>query len=252
MKKCLMGLFLLFVTSSVFGAWTEYSRDTSYSEITMSTVTTRVRVIIDDPLSTTGTVRYSTSTLYEMVNTAQKLMCVATLALDTWAEQDLTSGTTEYLLPANCIAIIRVTMDEGDGNGAQYLPQYTVHHLDSDKGESWSIQSSTPTAYYIRNRYIGFYPAPTGSPTVKIWYKKVPDTMTSGSDYVFDGFTPLEIYWEALAAYVAYKILVAEGRTMLLDQLAAEYTGAMKAIEQWINLRPDLDINIEGASNYKR
>ena len=250
MKKLTVLFFstcVLFCSTVLHAAWSEYSRPTDNSEITMSTVTTRVRLIIDEPISINGTIRYSTSTLNQMVNTAQQLMCLSTLALETYAEQSLTGGTTEYLIPTNCIAITRVTIDLDDGNGAMYIPQKTVHHLDSDHGKSWSVQSSTPTLYYLRNRYIGFYPAPISNPTVRVWYVKIPATMTLGSDYIFDGFTQLEIYWEALASYVAYKILLAEGRTMLLDNLASEYTGAINAIKSWINLKPDLEMDLEGA-----
>jgi hypothetical protein len=250
MKKLftLLTLGIVFCSVSAYGAWTEISRSTASSEVTMATVTARVRLMIDDPTSDTGTVRYSTATLYDMVNTAHKNMCVATLALETSATQSLVAGTTEYLLPSNEIAIARVTINLNDGNGDTYLPQTTVHVLDSKAGKSWSVSRSSPTVYYLRNRYIGFYPAPTGSPVVTIWYYKIPDTMTTGSDYVFEGFKQLELYWEALASYVAYKILVAEGRTLLLDQLVAEYRGAISAIKSWINLKPDLELDIEGAT----
>ena len=244
----LISAIVLFCSTVVQAAWTEFSRSTDGSEVTMDTVTVRVRLMIDDPNTTTGTVRYSSSTLYEMINTAQKLMCVSALALEIYATQDLVDGTTEYLLPDNEIAISRVTINLDDDNGDTYLPQTTVHILDSNMGKSWAVSRSSPTVYYLRNRYIGFYPAPTGDPEVTIWYFKIPDTMDSGSDYVFEGFKQLELYWEALASYVAYKILLAEGRTLLLDQLVAEYKGAISAMKSWINLRPDLEIDIEGST----
>lgn len=255
MKKLFALLILgtLFCSVSAYGAWVEDSRSTANSVITLSTVTLRVREIIDDPNSTNGTMRYSSSTIYGLINTAQRLMCVNTWALTSWATQTLSANTTEYALPSNCLSIERVTIDKNADGTEEYIPYITVHHLDIDKGKQWTVadSSQTPTTYYIRNRYIGIYPVPNNAGAIlKIWYVKIPSIMSTEGTYIFDGYTPLEVYWEALASYAAYQILLQEGKMTLLEPLSAIFAGSMIAIKEWITYRPEMDVDIEGASGY--
>ena len=243
---CFSTIVLLYGTS--MGAWTKASRATTSSTVTLSSVTTIVRSMIDDPISANGTVRYSSSTIYDVINTGQRLLCTMTYALETHASQALTASTTEYLLPDDCIAVTRVVVDHNDSNGPQYIPYTTVFALDSDSGKSWQYATADdPSSYYIRNRSIGFYPSPGSSDTVKVWYIKLPDVMTAEADFIFDGYTPLEMYNHALAAYAAYQILLSEGQTATLDKYIGEFTGASQSINSWIRYRPDANFNFTGS-----
>lgn len=250
MKQFALIVFALFISANCFGAWTESTRSTSDSKITLSSCTAAVRIIIDDSYSAHGTVRYSSSTIYDLINTAQRLLCTQTMCLETYSYQTLTADTTEYLLPDDCLAVTRVTLDKLDSKGPQFLPFTTVFWMDSDKGTAWSVTKSTPTAYYIRNRAIGMYPFPAyGTATLGLWYYKIPDLMDSESDYIFDGYTPLEIYWRALSVYAAYQIIMQEGgQADLLERLAAEYTGAAQGIMSWVRMKPDSQPNFTGST----
>lgn len=253
MRTLIALLYLVFITSVVHGAWTQESRNTDNSRITLSTVTLRVREMIDDPNSASGTVRYSSNTIYGLVNTAQRLMCINTMALTSWATQQLVADTTEYILPGDCLAIERVTINENaNANGLEeYIPFKTIHHLDADQGKQWNIVSASqsPTAYYIRNRYLGVYPVPNNTGAViRIEYIKIPALMDSEDDYIFDGYTPLECYYEALAAYAAHQLLLQEGRTTNLETLSSIYAGALEAIKGWIRFRPEMQEDITGAT----
>jgi len=223
----------------VQAAWTESARSTANSTITLSTVTTRVRTIIDDANSSTGSVRYSSATIYGLINTAQKMFCLNTRVLSTYATQSLVAGTTEYLLPSNCLYFEQITMDINEGNGDMVMPQKTTFQL-AREDNTWTIEKSTPTAYYIRNRSIGFYPAPEFSGAViTIWYIKAPSDMDSEGDYIFDGYTTLEPYAEALADYAAYQILLLQGQTTLLPFLAQNYTDMIRVASELIKFNPD-------------
>lgn len=130
---------LILLCSTCAYSWTEYDRSTSFTgTVTVDDVTTRVRRIVDDEYSLYGSVRYSSATIYEMVNVAHKMFCISSQALTTWATGQLTASTTEYALPDNCLFIERVTLDKKDGNGAYYIPQKTVFDLDLDI-KTWEI-----------------------------------------------------------------------------------------------------------------
>ena len=259
MKKIIGMLFLvLFIPSISWSAWTKYERSTSNSSITLSTVTKAVRVLIDDPSSEKGTVRYSSATLYNLINTAQRLIAINTMCLTAYATQALTVpntnyafGNNEYLLPDDCIAIERVTIDLDDSDGPIYIPQKVPHHMDVENGKTWAVTTTSDTgvtAYYLRNRHIGMYPYPVlAGHNLAIWYIRTPSLMDSEGDYIFDGYTPLEAYWHALVVYAAYQILLQEGKTANLDRLASEFTGAMMSINTWIRYRPDYMLNFTGS-----
>lgn len=216
MKKLftLLTLIFSFCSVSVFGAWTEFDRGSTDVTVTLSSAVTRTRSIIDDEYSTTGTVRYSSATIYGLINSAQSMFCISTKALTTWATQQLVAGTTEYIRPDNCLFIERVTLNIPENRlGHVVLPQETVFTLDRQVG-SWTIQTSSPTAYYLRNRYIGMYPFPRYSGAeLAIWYIKKPPTMDSEGDVLFDNYTQLEPYSDALAYYASYIIFIQEGQT---------------------------------------
>lgn len=258
MKKLFCLSVLLLLTSNVHSGWTKYSRSTSNSSITLSTVTKSVRVLIDDPNSDYGTIRYSSATLYGLINTAQRIIAINTMCLTAYATQALTAGDTnyvfgdnEYLLPDDCIAVERVTIDLDDDSGPTYIPQKVVHHMDGDYGKTWAVNTTSDTgvtAYYLRNRYIGLYPYPVlAGHELAIWYIKLPDLMDSEDDYIFDGYTPLEAYWHALVVYSAYQILLQEGKTENLDRLADEFSGAMMSINSWVRFKPDYMLNFTGS-----
>ena len=113
MKKLLITSMLLFcVHTGVQASWSEYSRSADGSSaISLSDVTLRVREIVDDPNSVSGTTRYSSDTIHTLVNTANRMFCINSRALETYATQQLVLNTTEYALPTNMLYIERVTLD---------------------------------------------------------------------------------------------------------------------------------------------
>jgi hypothetical protein len=248
MKKIFITLISVLLYTQVYAGWSEATRDTSGCSVTLDTVTVRVRELLDDSYTATNTVRYSSATIYSLINTAQRIVAINTLCIETYATQTLTAGTTEYLLPSNCLAVSRVTMNSFDTNGNMYLPQKTVFGMDYD-AKTWDVSRSTPTAYFLRNRYMGFYPAPKyGTAKVTLWYYKIPTIMTTGSSFVYDGNVLLETYWETLAIYAAYKLYLGEGRTDMTAQLAPEFSGSISAIQNYIKINPDLNLNLQGKS----
>jgi hypothetical protein len=238
MKK-LIFLLTLLAPALANAAWTTTTRSTSDMAITLSTVTARVRTIIDDPYTTYGTVRYSSATIYGFINDAQHRVFYATQLNEAYAYQALVSGTTEYALPSDCLYIERVTLNTTSSKGAYVIPQKTVWGLD-DTSSNWTVQTSTPSSYFLRNRYIGMYPFPSWDGAILgIWYIKFPTRMTSESDYIFDGLVVMEPYWEVLAIYAAGKIAELEGNTNLYTALVTEWQGALKDLKEYIRFNPN-------------
>lgn len=227
--------FLVSFVPFSYAAWSEYDRGTGDVKVTLSSVTNRIRVIIDDPNSANGTVRYSSATIYDLINTASRLFCIQTQALTAYATQQITAcstttfvfGANEYTLPDDILFLNRVTIDLQDDNGHTFIPQKTVWSLDLTQG-NWAVSTSSapgPSSYYLRNNKIGLYPRPVDDlQELAIWYIKYPALMTAEGDVIFDNYTQLEPYWEALAAYSAYHILIMEGKLQLAGQYAQIWT----------------------------
>jgi hypothetical protein len=234
-------LFLASIPNVVQAAWTQESRSTDDMTVTLSTVVARARQLLDDPNSEYGTVRYSSSSYYVLINIAHKLLAVQTGALTTWATQQITAGTTEYALPADCVYLQRVLVDGNDRNGDCYIPQQTVFRMDAEES-SWTVDTSSqvPTSYYLRNRYLGMYPVPKNSGAkLTIWYAKTPAVLDSEDDKVFDGMTVLEPYWELLSVYAAARLALQEGNTTAYTTLMAEWQGGLGSILSVIRYNPN-------------
>ena len=239
MKKILLLVTCVFTYVNSYAAWSTSARSTSDMSITLSTVTTRVRTIVDDPYTTYGTMRYSSSTIYGFINDAQHRVFYATQLNETYAYQSLVSGTTEYALPSDCLFVERVTLNTTSSKGAYVIPQKTIWGLD-DIDSTWTVKTATPTAYFLRNRYIGMYPFPSWDGAVLgLWYIKFPSRMTAESDYIFDGLVVMEPYWELLAIYAAAKIAELEGNTSLYTALAAEWQAGLKDMKDYIRYNPN-------------
>ena len=242
MKRLILMSTLMFMCIQLgHTAWTESSRATTGMEITLSTITTRVRQIIDDPNSTYGTVRYSSATIYGLVDTGHKMLCIQTQALSVSATTQLTANTTTYTLPTNCMFIEKVTVDKLDGLGEQYISMKTTWRLDLE-AKTWSIHASSqvPTAYYVYGRELGVYPVPdhTGA-ILKIYYIKSPTTLDSEDDLIFDGMTNMQPYWDLLATYAASKIYLQEGNSGMAQALATEWVGGIKDLMSFIRYAPN-------------
>jgi hypothetical protein len=253
MYKYIILTLLLTITTSAFAAWSEQSRTVTDVATTVDDVIDRVREIIDDPYTNTGSVRYSTTTILNLVDKAHKVFCIQTEALTTSATMSFTLGTTDYALPTNCIYVERVAisvtggLDSGTEN-FKYLKQKTVWGLDIEN-TSWDLSSSTPTAFYIRNRYMGFYPAPSFSGAeVYMQYVKIPTTLDETTDNIFDGYTQLEPYGELLALYVAAKLALQDGNTTLYSSLIAEWNSGLVLAKGYLRYNPLYNPNNAGDS----
>ena len=251
MKKISILAIFIMLPSFCYSAWSEYDRGTGNVDITLSTVTTRVRNIIDDPNSENGTIRYSSATIYDLINTANRMFCINTKSLQAFATQQLTAGTTEYLLPDDMLYLERVTLNRHDGNGPSFIPQKTVWGLDLEQTD-WAVETSSPTSYYLRNRYIGLYPFPQYSGAeLAIWFIKYPSIMTAEGDIIFDNNPMLEPYWEALAAYAAYHIFVMEGDMTRAGQYSQIFTSMLGLSNQIGVINPEFSPSSVGTQYNK-
>jgi len=90
-------------------------------------------------------------------------------------EQDITivSGTSEYILPDDFSDLVYIN----DGTTSKLIIPYM------NVGKAGSYTGGI-LHHYLRNRYIGFVPAPTAAATYKYKYKAKASTVTSVSTYL--------------------------------------------------------------------
>lgn len=86
---------------------------------------------------------------------------------------NVTSGTAEYLLPADFADLVYIRDDTSEKNPIPFM-----------KISSAQTNTGTETSYYLRGRYIGFTPAPTTDMTVKYGYRANATRVTSLSTYI--------------------------------------------------------------------
>lgn len=88
---------------------------------------------------------------------------------------DVVAGTQEYILPNDFSDLVSITNTDSTYNkkGLDYL---SINKIDAYNG--------TDTKYYMRNRYIGFAPAPTEDKTYYYTYRKKSNRASGLSDYI--------------------------------------------------------------------
>jgi len=128
------------------------------------------------------------------------------IAMEIGCSQDTTSfstgdGTREYTLDSDIAYVTRCTWD-----GVRQR-QITVNDLSRYEGESYGSGPDTTGSssyYYLYGNLIGFSPVPDKAATVRMWYNKVPDEITSTST----SFTIPAHYGFAVMDYTLWQMFV--------------------------------------------
>ena len=132
---------------------------------------------------------------------------------DTDTATSIVSGTQNYALPTDLIAIRRITYD-----GKKIFP---IDFVDLDESELDETDSTgTPTEYYIWNDYIYLYPIPgTSGKTLKIYYYKAPTTISASTDTL----ETKVVYDDAIICYMTYLALVKDSESDISNLDKADY-----------------------------
>ena len=217
-KSLLLVLVVCFLRGAV--AWS----------LSLSDLLTQSRVYLRDTNTTRP--RFSDSQLTFFFNNGQREIAARSWCLIASSAITLQSGTTEYSLPSDCIAPLRVTVNHNA------LAERPFSFLD-EAGRAWINEpGGTPREYYVRTdssvvanvsrESIGFHPVSTFTASAIIQYAQQPSDLVSASDIPFSGNNRLYPYHQSLAFYAAFSGYMALGmkeEAMLYFQLYTASAG---------------------------
>ncbi len=201
MRKVLYGVtVLLAVVSGISQATTLLASD----------VLTRARIYLRDQSTGANRQQFSDATLLQFLSDGMREANAQNWILQGSTTFNLSLGTTEYAMPGDFMATLRLWYKPSGGSFLK-LQQTTMDQLD-EQSAGWMGAKGTPTRYYMDRStaavYIGFYPAPSVSNStgpVILYYVMQPADITATTSTPFNGNLILQPYVSALAYYVAYR-----------------------------------------------
>lgn len=185
MKKLIKILSILIFVPSIIYA------------LTLSDIRDEVRLQIRDN-STTQT--YTDAQLNKRIQIVEQEIAQATYPIYTKQLISPVTGQAEYTISSDTAKIDKVVyLNTSSTTSYKKLNFSTIKSLDADKGIMWeNLPSGLPTNYYTRGNIIGFVPAPGSGfcnpNSVKIYYYKKPQGVSSDSDVPFDDIYSLYPY----------------------------------------------------------
>ncbi len=226
--RCIILSGLLAVISSPAGA------------LTISDLVTRSRLYLRDTATDTSRQRFSNATLIEFFNEAQEEIVDQTWCLQDRVYYDLTASTQEYTVPTDFIKPLGVWIS------SQAIAEMTIRGELDEGNKNWSLNTSTPTAYYIRRSssvvVIGFYLTPSTTTTgqVRMDYLKSPATLSSTLDTPLgSGVYDLKPYHRLLALYAAYRGWMINGRPDLAAPYYQQYAAGVVKMKENLGTMPN-------------
>lgn len=176
--------------------------------LTLSDLLTQSRLFLRDTATDPLRQRFSDTQLTYFLNNCQKETNLRTWAVVNSSAITLTPGTTEYSLPSDHIAILRVTVNQTP------IVERTFSFLD-DSNYNWISDSGVPVEYYVRvdssivtgvsRESIGLHPISTFTALMVVQYLAQPPDLVVGGDVPFAGNNRLYPFHHALAFYAAYQ-----------------------------------------------
>lgn len=190
--------------------------------LTLSQIKTEIRIRIKD--SGVQRLRYTDAQLLNIINQTQRDAVNLSWIIKKSTDISLVSGTTNYTLPTDTIALGRVTL-----RGAS-LPEVTLETLDSQfNGANWTLSAGLPQDYFqdpARPAQVSFYPWPNNSSstgTVHINYFAQPTDLSSDSDIPFNSDVRYYPYHDLLIYEPCAKIFLIEGDMGKYQEYKAYY-----------------------------
>lgn len=162
--------------------------------------------MIGDP----NDVQWSASQKQNKIEEAQERFVLDTRVLVDKTTDSVVSGTSEYDLPSDTIAITRIAV-----NGIE-VKRTSKFTLDMLTNQNWSNDTGAAVYFYVdldpNNKKFRIYPIPTaaqvGTNNIDIELIKIPPTLSGDSSVPFDGHTLLIPYHMALAYWAAKELLL--------------------------------------------
>jgi hypothetical protein len=242
MRKVLYGVaVLLAVVSGISQATT----------LTASDVLTRARIYLRDQSTSANRQQFTDATLLQFLSDGMREANAQNWLLQSSTTFNLSLGTTEYSMPSDFMATMRVWFKPPGGSYLK-LDQTSMDQLDAQSA-GWTAAKGTPTRYYFdrvgATVAIGFYPAPSVSNStgpVIVYYVQQPADITSTSGTPFNGNLILQPYTSALAYYVAYRGFLTVEETDLANAYLQYWISFLGMMRQGTTKTPDFNPGFVG------
>lgn len=219
LKSCIF-IVLLFLTNVAFG-------------MTRSEMRTKVRELISDNSTDSTLYRWSNTQINEFLDIGEEIVFRNTYTTHEVSTITVTAGTTEYVLPNQCWAVVRVEFN------AVMLEKTTLADLDSQERDwRYNILPSTPTKYYFRRNKIGLEPYPAMDGTLTLDYIHIYGGIGNDTDLPFNNRQKLRAFHNLIVWYTVYELLRAEGRIGLSDSYKADFKESLQRFRQVLGLEP--------------
>lgn len=211
--------------------------------VTLSTLRSDARLLADD--NGTTRFRFTDAQVNSLLNEGQKTAIARSWCVHKSYSFDLVSGTTYYSLPADYVAMKRLTSDWLD------LPEMSVAAL-AGKNRSWEESSGTPSFYFVNfasRTKVGFAPFPdttSDTTTVRMDYFASITDMASDSDDAFNDIVELQPYAHMLPYFAAFRMAIIDGRTGVAEAFLAQYELLLKSMMERCFERPSYNPSATG------
>lgn len=242
MRRVLFGIVLLAIVQGT--SWS--------STLAASDILTRARVYLRDQSTQPNRQQFPDSTLLQFLSDGQREANAQNWVIQSSYTFNLTLGTTEYALPNDFMATLRVWYQPPGGSYLK-LDQTSMDQLDT-QSSGWLNVAGTPTRYYLdrsnsSNYYLGFYPAPSVASStgpVIVYYVQQTTDITSTSALPFNGNLIMQPYASALAYYVAYRGFQTVEETDLANEYLQYWVNFLAMMRQGTTKTPDFNPGFVG------
>jgi hypothetical protein len=241
MRRVLYGLVLLL-------AFPHLSWGTT---LAASDVLNRARVYLRDQSTAPNRQQFPDSVLLQWLSDGQREANAQNWLLQSSVTFNLTLNTTEYVMPSDFMATLRVWYAP-PGQSFIKLDQTSMDQLDAQTA-GWTGVSGTATKYYLDRStasiYLGFFPAPSvagSTGPVIAYYVQQPLDCTSTSQIPFNGNLILQPYVSALAYYIAYRGFQTVEETDLANAYLQYWINFLGMMRQGTTKTPDFNPGFVG------
>lgn len=237
---------LLFI-SLVFFIFISIQKDLQSAGMQRIDIETQARRLLRDTSTDPNKQRWSSQQMWDRVNMGEIDIIVRTRCLTRRAWETSVTDISEYELPLDWIASLRVSYAikplTGTTTGYKRIEYYTLDGLDTWKSGWEEADSGYPSKYYYRNTKICIQPAPSstyaGSKFIQLDYAYRCSSMTADADVPFDGVRYLYPYHPIIVWYVVAMCKYDEGDRNLGDFYWAKYMSDVIIMEKDLNNYPD-------------
>lgn len=215
-----------------------------------SDVLTRSRVYLRDQSTAANRQQFPDATLLQFLSDGQREANAQNWLMQSSYTFTLTGGTTEYLMPSDLMAPLRVWFQPVGGSYIK-LNATSMDQLDAQSA-GWTGASGSPTSYFIdrssQTLYMGFYPAPTTTSTgpVIMYYVQQTQDCTSTGCSPFNGELQLQPYVTALSYYVTYRGFMSVEEIDLAHEYLQYWTSFLMIMRQGTSKMPDFNPGFVG------